>query len=844
MPDKLSNNDEVLKIITDSIDSDLIELDLSHMELFSLPVEITMAQQIKYLNLSGNFLSYLPDFIGDLVNLEELIIRDNGIRELPKSLTKLKKLKGLYASYNLIKEFPKIINEIPSLIDIELNNNEIISIPSNLKLPNLKFLALEGNKIYHFPKNIIKENNILGLLLNSNPINNIPLEIYDYQSDCIEEIKNYFDAIEKDQSSHLYEVKLLIVGRGQVGKTCLSRKLMNPNYEITFKENTTEGIHINKWNLACDYNKMQKDVAINIWDFGGQEIYHTTHQFFLTKRSIYLFVWDARQEEDYVSFDYWLNIITLLSDNSPVIIVQNKVDDRVKEIQQSLYKETFPNIIGFHKTSCLSRLGIIPLIDEIKTTISNLKHIGDELPNSWLQIRKIIEDDKRYYIEYNEYIDICNKHGLDNTSATYLSEYFHDLGVILHFSDDEILQYIVILKTEWGTDAVYKILDNNSITETQGRFTFKDIKSIWIENKFKDKHLELLQLMKKFELCFQIKDTKHYIAPSLLPTEEPPLIYIENKEQKTYFWSDTDNVTFEYHYIFMPAGIFNRFMVKMHNYIEHNFYWRNGVFLNFEDTIAKVLNNPLSRKIIIKIRGRNPKYFLSIIRFHINEIHKTLNNPSVKEMIPCICNSCKIEPRLFEYNILLTAIKKGIKTIQCHKSFKAVDILKLLEGIPKASDNNIFSLKKEILKARENIEELKKQNDSIIKQNILLSELGNNINNNLINLISQSEKRIVYQIQNKINTDEINKLEMIRIIDTVQKSILEISDKFGEEDPMIEESKKLNNEITSYSDLKGKLKLSIPIIPTILKYEKELSWDLKKAFKKIKNNFYAGNLLK
>ena len=35
---------------------------------------------------------------------------------------------------------------------------------------------------------------------------------------------------------------------------------------------------------------------------------------FLTRRSLYLFVWDARKEEDHHSFDYWLNTIGLLSD--------------------------------------------------------------------------------------------------------------------------------------------------------------------------------------------------------------------------------------------------------------------------------------------------------------------------------------------------------------------------------------------------------------------------------------------------------------------------------------------------------------------------------------------------
>jgi Miro-like protein. len=59
---------------------------------------------------------------------------------------------------------------------------------------------------------------------------------------------------------------------------------------------------------------------MNIWDFGGQEIYHATHQFFLTKRSLYILVADTRKED--TDFYYWLNVVELLSDNSPLLIVK------------------------------------------------------------------------------------------------------------------------------------------------------------------------------------------------------------------------------------------------------------------------------------------------------------------------------------------------------------------------------------------------------------------------------------------------------------------------------------------------------------------------------------------
>jgi internalin A len=38
----------------------------------------------------------------------------------------------------------------------------------------------------------------------------------------------------------------------------------------------------------------QDQAHLNVWDFGGQEIMHATHQFFLTRRSLYLLVLSGR----------------------------------------------------------------------------------------------------------------------------------------------------------------------------------------------------------------------------------------------------------------------------------------------------------------------------------------------------------------------------------------------------------------------------------------------------------------------------------------------------------------------------------------------------------------------
>jgi predicted nucleic acid-binding Zn-ribbon protein len=59
---------------------------------------------------------------------------------------------------------------------------------------------------------------------------------------------------------------------------------------------------------------------------------------------------------------------------------------------------------------------------------------------------------------------------------------------------------------------------------------------------------------------------------------------------------------------------------------------------------------------------------------------------------------------------------------------------------------------------------------------------------------------------------------------------------------LTEQWKKLNEKSAEYTDAKGKIKLKLPIIPSILEYEVETNWDLKKVAKQIWADFKAGKI--
>jgi hypothetical protein len=49
----------------------------------------------------------------------------------------------------------------------------------------------------------------------------------------------------------------------------------------------TDGIDIHSWKPA------NSEVVLSIWDFAGQELYYSTHQFFLSKNAVFCLVFDA-----------------------------------------------------------------------------------------------------------------------------------------------------------------------------------------------------------------------------------------------------------------------------------------------------------------------------------------------------------------------------------------------------------------------------------------------------------------------------------------------------------------------------------------------------------------------
>jgi len=475
----------------------------------------------------------------------------------------------------------------------------------------------------------------------------------------------------------LNEAKMLVVGDGRVGKSSVVERLLyntyNPQKEITL------GIEINDEMkvIQSEVKGEGEPVKLNIWDFGGQEIQHSTHQFFLTTRGLYLLVVDARKGDQLSSIEYWLKLIESFGGASPILIAINQIDQmkgqRAPNLDRKALQEKY-NIRGFIETSCATGEGIPALIAAIAREVEQLKHVRDIWPREWLAIKQRLKDMKADYIPVEKYLEICGEENLhDEDLRQSLLGLLHDLGVVIRFPGDT-----QVLNPRWVTQGVYGLLTSAQLVKTQGQFDLKDVGKVLASlPDAKDRypshtHRRLIDVMRHFELCFEFTDRPgHYLIPRHLHDNELDIP-----------WDDAGALKFQYHYETLPDSIISRFIVRMNQYIQKQFYWKNGVFLQSGENRAKIKADLVDRKIFISIIGREQtrRAFLAVIRSAFDEINSNFKI-EIKQMI-----SVPDYPQvLVSYQELLVYEAMNEPEVVIPELRKKFSVRELLDGVEELS---------------------------------------------------------------------------------------------------------------------------------------------------------------
>ena len=134
------------------------------------------------MNLSyGNLGGFIPKEIGNLTELENLIIQNNFVSgELPESIGKLSKLKLLLIRYTgIFGNLPTTWGNLENLQKLDLSHNYLTGpIPKEWKgLKNLETIVLSDNQLNGaFPIEIMTH--LMQFVCNNNNITELPFEIW------------------------------------------------------------------------------------------------------------------------------------------------------------------------------------------------------------------------------------------------------------------------------------------------------------------------------------------------------------------------------------------------------------------------------------------------------------------------------------------------------------------------------------------------------------------------------------------------------------------------------------------------------------------------------------------
>jgi internalin A len=410
----------------------------------------------------------------------------------------------------------------------------------------------------------------------------------------------------------LNEGKLILVGRGEVGKTSLVKRLVDDEFDED--ESKTQGIKITNWFLSRGADTFR----LNVWDFGGQEIMHATHQFFMTERSLYLLVLNGREGGEDIDAEYWLKHIESFGGQSPVIVIQNKIAQHPFDLNYRGLQGRYPQIRGFVKTDCKDQIGVGELRQLIESVVGEMPEVQMQFPADWFTVKERLESMDVEYLGYEGFVDLCAQQGIkEEADRDALAFVLHCLGIALNYRDDSRLRETSVLKPEWVTQGIYNILNAKKLADRQGELELNDLQDILPKKRYPlDKHLFLLELMRKFSLCFPFQDNAdRYLVPELLGKEEPEEVATFQPEHC---------LNFEYHYGILPEGLLPRFIVRTHTLSRGQQRWRSGVVLSHEAGRALVKAQPIERQVVVRVKGgdaRARRDLLQIIRYDLDRIH-------------------------------------------------------------------------------------------------------------------------------------------------------------------------------------------------------------------------------
>jgi internalin A len=608
--------------------------------------------------------------LANLTKLTTLHLDTNGISDdgTIAIARRLKNLTHLTLWHNRISDdgAEAVAEHLRDLTSLELGYNEIGNIGAQAiakHLVRLGRIGLERNEIGEpgiravLDSLMIRDTASISLLkLHGNPgVAPLGLGELTQSEDAHATLAAYRRLIEADDDELVSfgEAKLVVLGDEAVGKTSLVRALVD-GQRADPNEQKTQGVNhliwVTPWTPSTD-----EKVQLNIWDFGGQEIMHQTHRYFLTERCIFLVVLDRRKQDD-TSAVTWLRTARHRAPNSPVVVVVNKCDSGSHNLDVDFVRlqQDFPEIAGVFEASCSPEEGHKPLgeimapirdcLKQLLTNDSRLDSVRARVPKAWVRVRDDVRDraGRVQVLSATEFVNLCQNAPTDAERVTNPAEQrallgmLHQMGVVVAHGltpTTTSLAGLTLLDPNWFTGAVYALLDYGQAEFDRNvlgeRLRRNPDKAPLYPDEWLDYIIDLLQLP-EFALAFRLPgdaDPPRYLLPEALTPTAPGAVG---------GW-DPDSLRFRLRYQQLPRGLIPQFQVFSHMYARpDDDRWRTGCTFLIEDCAVLVDGGLAENRIDIQITGPRHQRLdaLAVVRSVFAKVHQRMPEAAPVERVP------------------------------------------------------------------------------------------------------------------------------------------------------------------------------------------------------------------
>ncbi len=607
-------------------DGNLIALAARHTDTAAVEIPAAFGA-LQYLNLSDNEQLTSLRFEKPLPQLKHLDVSDSQLKEF-KLLQGFGRIQWLDLSRNQLKSFTPV-GAYPSLAHLDLSGNPLEQFQADwlLKFPNLERLYLRGNKVASPQKRVFTEE----------------------PGSCLPDMKRFLKSLQESGAKKDNEQKVLVVGDGGVGKSCLVERLIYKTFEKNHHSTHGVALHV--------YREEDYPYLLNFWDFGGQDIYHATHRMFMQENAIYLALWDEfsqkepesrpiienNKEKTYPNrkLRYWLYYIKVFGGQSPVVVVKTKAAGKPEDHpERSQFIKQYGNYFTPLKFLKLDSKEPEEAADDFDTLRDAVKRIikkknkDAELPGSWAKVRTWVREQLDQKNKLIPFSDFKEKVTQEEAAADLdlILKWLNNTGVFFyrkgHFNDQ------IVVDQNWMITAVYAIFDRefnfyylSGVQKEHNYFKGENLKRLWSRENEQYSEADMLlflDFMLTCEIIFedQYKDKgqpdfseRRFVAPQLLNDRAPN--EVENLRE------DKELLHVRYRHPILQYGIIQSFIIQTSHLARLDHIWKQGTIIydRASKTRAIVLADGNDIKVEIPQEGIKT---LSKIRTLLSKIQENL----------------------------------------------------------------------------------------------------------------------------------------------------------------------------------------------------------------------------